>query len=364
MFPRCDNKLIKNQSEQQYHSFFNKISNANHQTDGNNKVKNSKLKFFQTKELTSDHDFPFNFKNTNWFVTIIYLATFILIPIIYSFVKVYGYHIDSDDAGAPWTTLNLVLIRLVPIIGMAIVFIIDWKAMTKYGAWAAYSHFLFGFLSAFIVVLFIEQTNLIDQEKNLPLFSAVSFLIQVVIQFIGSLIVVFTNKGLRKQIKATFKEAKMSLLLWVITFLIIVAILNLIFNTISNAVNQTNFFVTDNGESSNQHQLELMATTPLGIFALILGSIFLAPINEEISYRYGTFSIVRYKWLGYFASAVYFPAMHIISSGDWNHIFGYLGMSLAAPLLFIIARGNTTYTIGLHMLINTIATISLLITVN
>jgi|GEM_PF-815938 len=38
-----------------------------------------------------------------------------------------------------------------------------------------------------------------------------------------------------------------------------------------------------------------MATTPLGIFALVLGSIFLAPINEEISYRYGTFSIVRNK---------------------------------------------------------------------
>lgn len=347
MFTEDINHLIDNFSD-------------NNQLNSNNKVKNSKLSFFQTKELSSNHDFPFNFKNTNWFVTIIYLVTFILIPIIYSFIKTYGYS-SSDTSSSLWSTLDLILTILIPIIGMAIAFIIDWKAMAKSGAWAAYTHFLFGFLSSLVVLLFIVQTKAIDKDDNMALFLAVSFIIQVALQFIGSLIVIFTNKGLRKQIVATFKEAKVSLLLWVIIFLVIVTILNLIFNTISNAVNDTNFFANNNGDSDNQKQLELMATTPLGIFALILGSIFLAPINEEIAYRYGTFSIVRNKWLAYTASLVYFPSMHILGSGDWNNIFGYLGMAIAAPLLFIIARGNTTYTIGLHMLINAVATISLFI---
>ncbi|WP_374982224.1 CPBP family glutamic-type intramembrane protease [Spiroplasma attinicola] len=335
------------------------------QINHDEKVKNSKLSFFKTKELSSEHDFPFNFKNPNWFVTVIYLVSFILVPIIYSLIKTYGYHISSSDsASKSWSVLDLVLTILVPIIGMIIAFIIDWKAMAKRGAWAAYTHFIFGFISSLIVILFLVQTKAIDQEKNESLFLAVSFIIQVVIQFIGSLIVVFTNKGLRKQIVATFKEAKVSLLLWVITFLVIITVLNLIFNTISNAVNQTNFFANNNGASDNQDQLERMATTPLGIFALVLGSIFLAPINEEISYRYGTFSIVRNKWIAYIASLVYFPAMHILDSGDWNNIFGYLGMSIATPLLFIIARGNTTYTIALHMLVNTIATVSLFISLS
>jgi|GEM_PF-829330 len=39
-------------------------------------------------------------------------------------------------------------------------------------------------------------------------------------------------------------------------------------------------------------------------------------------------------------------------------------MSIATPLLFIIARGNTTYTIALHMLVNTIATVSLFISLS
>lgn len=336
------------------------------QINHDEKAKNSKLSFFKTKELSSEHDFPFNFKNPNWFVTVIYLVSFILVPIIYSLIKTYGYHISSDSTPKSWSVLDLVLTILVPIIGMIIAFIIDWKAMAKRGAWAAYTHFIFGFISSLIVILFLVQTKAIDQDKNESLFLAVSFIIQVVIQFIGSLIVVFTNKGLRKQIVATFKEAKVSLLLWVITFLVIITVLNLIFNTISNAVNQTNFFANNNnnGTSDNQDQLERMATTPLGIFALVLGSIFLAPINEEISYRYGTFSIVRNKWIAYIASLVYFPAMHILDSGDWNNIFGYLGMSIATPLLFIIARGNTTYTIALHMLVNTIATVSLFISLS
>lgn len=333
------------------------------QLNHDDKIKSSKLNFLKTKELSSDHDFPFNFKNPNWFVTVIYLVSFILVPIVYSLIKTYAYHITSSNSTKSWSVLDLVLTILVPLIGMVIAFIIDWKAMAKRGAWAAYTHFLFGFISSLIVILFLIQTKAIDQDKNESLFLAVSFIIQVVIQFIGSLIVVFTNKGLRKQIVATFKEAKVSLLLWVITFLVIIIVLNLIFNTISNAVNQTTFFA-DNGASDNQQQLEQMATTPLGIFALVLGSIFLAPINEEISYRYGTFSIVRNKWIAYTASLVYFPSMHILDSGDWNNIFGYLGMSIATPLLFIIARGNITYTIALHMLVNTIATISLFVSLN
>lgn len=331
------------------------------QSNYQGKVKSSRWNFFRVKELSSDHNFPFNFKNTNWFVTIIYLTSFILVPIIYSLIKTYGFHIDSDNSTKPWTVLDLVLVYLVPIIGMIVAFILDWKAMAKHGAWAAYTHFLFGFISSLLVGLFIVQTGAINRDKHEVLFLSVSFIIQVVIQFLGSLIVILTNKALRKQIAATFKEAKISLLIWIVTFLIIITILNLIFNAISNAVNQTNILADNNSQSDNQNQLEQMATTPLGIFALVLGSIILAPINEEISYRYGTFSIVRNKWIAYTASLVYFPAMHILDSGDWNNIFGYLGMSLAAPLLFIIARGNVTYTIGLHMLINTVATISLFI---
>lgn len=325
------------------------------------KINNFWKKYFNSKEISSDHNYPFNFKNTNWYVTIIYLSTFIVIPIIYNLIKNYGYHVTlvNNKLPSPWDTLELIFTLLLPIIGMGIAFAVDWKAMAKRGAWSAYTHFIFGIASAFFVRLLFIQTGVISGDSKDSTSLAVSFLVQVIIQFIGSLIIIFTNKALRKQIIATLKEAKLDLLVWVLIFLALVSLLNFIFNSISNVVNQTNFFVD---KSDNQNQLELMTKAPLGIFALILGSIFLAPINEEISYRYGTFSIVRHKWLGFSASLIYFPAMHIMGSGDWNNIFGYLGMGIMAPLLFVTTRGNTTYTIGLHMLLNSIATIMLFAT--
>lgn len=324
------------------------------------KINDEWKKYFTTKEISANHDYPFNFKNSNWYVTVIYLVTFLAIPIIYSLVKTYGYQVTSDGKlPAPWNNLEIVLTIFLPIIGAGIAFAVDWKAMAKRGGWAAYTHFFFGIISAFFVSLLLIQTGVISGDKDDPVYLATSFLVQVIVQFIGSLIVIFSNKSLRKHIVATLKEAKVDLLIWVIVFLALVSILNFAFNAISNAVNTD---VLAGGNSGNQEQLEKMARTPFGAFALIFGSIFLAPINEEISYRYGTFSIVRHKWLAYSASLIYFPAMHIMGIGDWNNIFGYLGMGIMAPLLFICARGNTTYTIGLHMLLNTIATITLFAT--
>lgn len=320
-------------------------------------------KYFSSKEISSDHDYPFNFKNSNWYVTIIYLVTFIAIPIIYSLVKNYAFTINEVDGKlpSPWNNLEIVMTIFLPIIGAGIAFAVDWKAMAKRGGWAAYTHFLFGIISALFVSLLLIQTGAVSGKSDDATYLAVSFLVQVIVQFIGSLVVIFTNKALKKQIIATIKEAKFDLLVWILVFLAAVSILNFAFNAISNAVN-TNIFADNSGNSENQKQLELMAKTPLGIFALVLGTIFLAPVNEEISYRYGTFSIVRHKWIGFTASLVYFPAMHIMGSGDWNNIFGYLGMGIMAPLLFVCARGNTTYTIGLHMLLNTVATIMMFAT--
>ncbi|MBE4703798.1 CPBP family glutamic-type intramembrane protease [Spiroplasma platyhelix] len=327
------------------------------------KINNEWKKYFTSKEISSDHDYPFNFKNANWYVSIVYLTTFIAIPIIYNLVKNYAYNVVLVDGKLPnpWNNLELLITIALPIIGAGIAFAVDWKAMAKNGAWAAYTHFLFGIISSFFVSLFLIETGAVSGKVDDAIYLAVGFLVQIIIQFIGSLVVIFTNKALRKQIIATFKEAKLDLLIWILVFLALVSILNFAFNAISNSVN-TNILADNTGNSKNQNQLVFMATTPLGIFALVLGSIFLAPINEEISYRYGTFSIVRHKWIGFSASLIYFPAMHIMGSGDWNNIFGYLGSGIMAPLLFVCTRGNTTYTLGLHMLLNTIATITLFAT--
>lgn len=328
-------------------------------------------KYFNSKEISSDYNYPFNFKNTNWYTTIVYLVSFVVLPIIYSLIKKYAFHIDSSDAlldnklPSPWNGFEVIIMLLLPIIGMSVAFAVDWKAMVSKGGWAAYTHFIFGIISGFFIAVLVKF-QLISKDSLSATSLALKFLIQVIIQFIGSIVVIFTNEALRKQIIATLKEAKKDLFIWILIFLGIISLLNLVFNKISNVVNNNvnsyyNFLASNDNISENQKNLKLLTKSPLGIFSLILGAIFLAPINEEISYRYGTFNIVRHKWLGFAASSIYFPAMHVMNNGDWNNIFGYLSMGIMAPLLFVITRGNTTYTIGLHMLINSIATIDLLV---
>lgn len=304
-----------------------------------------------SKTLSCDENNSFNFKTASWTLTIIYLVSFIIIPIFYSIIK--NYAIKDTNQGS---FLSLFIFSLLPIFGLVVSLALDYETMIKKGAWAAYSHSIFGFISMVFVYLFFVATKVISNKEDDVTSIATEFLIQQLFQLIGSILVLIFCRSLREKIITTLKEAKLDLLTWVTIFAVLGSILNIIFNLIPK-FGETSILV-DNSTSKNQDVLNLLMSSPYGIFVLILGTIFIAPINEEISYRYGTFTIVRYRWLGYLASLIYFPAMHVMDNGDWHNIIGYLGFSITLPLLFVMTRGNTTYTIGLHAFSNVIATIS------
>lgn len=341
------------------------LNNQENETKNNNKRDNvinwMKQKII-IKEISSEEKYGFDFKNSTWLLTIIYLSSFIAVPIFYSLIKTYAFHISSVNMPQKWQQLDVIFTILIPFIGIMTAIIVDWKTMFKKGAWAAYSHFVFGFISSIIFSLMFITSGVIKNNDQDPMFLAVSFLVQIIIQFAGTILVLFSYKPLRIQIKSTLKEAKSDLLFWVLIFFIIGTVLTVIFNAINNSLQTTIFNTNSNSSSSeNQKTLELMTKTPLGIFAFVLGTVFLAPINEEISYRFGTFAITRNKWLGFSASLIYFPSMHILQAGDWNDILGYLSMAVVLPALFVNSRGNSTYTIGLHMLWNLVAASSFFI---
>lgn len=353
----------------QYLNIFNKKSNQINvsqnndiirrinvnQTDNinsNNLEKQSWIDKFISKELSSDGTNNFNFKTASWTLTIIYLVSFIIIPIFYSIIKTYAIKDTSEGS-----FLSLFIFSLLPIFGLVVSLGLDYETMVKKGGWAAYSHSIFGFLSVIFVYLFFIATKVISGKNNDVTSLATEFLIQQLFQLLGSILVLIFCRSLRERIITTLKEAKLDLLTWVTIFAVIGSILNIVFNLIPK-FSEVNILAGNNNTSKNQDVLNLLMNSPYGSFVLVLGTIFIAPINEEISYRHGTFTIVRYRWIGYLASLIYFPAMHVMDNGDWNNIIGYLGFSIILPLLFVMTRGNTTYTIGLHAFSNVIATIS------
>ncbi|WP_338979146.1 type II CAAX endopeptidase family protein [Spiroplasma endosymbiont of Panzeria rudis] len=335
----------------------NQTDNINSNNLEKNEQKQSFIDKFTSKSLSCDDTNNFNFKTASWTLTIIYLISFIIIPILYSLIKTYAVKDTSQSS-----FLSLFIFSLLPIFGLVVSLGIDWEDMIKKGGWAAYSHSVFGFISVVFVLLFFIATKVISGKDDDVTSLATTFLIQQLFQLLGSILVLVFCRSLRERIITTLKEAKLDLITWVTIFAVIGTILNIIFNIIPK-FSEFNM-LTSNNTSKNQDVLNLLMNSPYGIFVLVLSTIFIAPINEEISYRHGTFTIVRYRWLAYAASLIYFPSMHVMDSGDWNNIIGYLGFSIILPLLFIMTRGNTTYTIGLHAFSNLIATISSFINKN
>lgn len=356
----------------QYLNMFNKKSNqinVSHNNDiirrinvnqtdninSNNLEKNPKKQLLinkiTSKPLSCNDNNNFNFKTASWTLTIIYLVSFIIIPIFYSIIKTYAIKDTSEGS-----FLSIFIFSLLPIFALVVSLGFDYETMVKKGGWAAYSHSIFGFFSMIFVYLFFVATKVISGKNNDVTSLATMFLIQQLFQLVGSILVLIFCRSLRERIITTLKEAKLDLLTWITIFAILGSILNIAFNLIPK-FSEVNMLAGNNNTSKNQDVLNLLMNSPYGIFVLIVGTVFIAPINEEISYRHGTFTIVRYRWLGYLASLIYFPAMHVIDSGDWNNIIGYLGFSIILPLLFVMTRGNTTYTIGLHAFSNVIATI-------
>lgn len=327
----------------------NQTDNINSNNFKKDAEKQSFINKLTSKLLSCDDTNNFDFKTASWSLTVIYLVTFIITPIFYSLIKTYAF--KNTGSGS---FLDLFMFSLLPIFGLIISFIIDWKTMSEKGGWAAYSHSIFGFFSMIFVYLFFIATKVISGKNDDVNSLATMFLVQQLFQLLGTILVLIFCRSLRQKIITTLKEAKLDLLTWVTIFAVIGNVLTVILNMIPKF---SEMLASDANTSKNQDSLNLLMNSIYGSIVLVIGTIIIAPINEEISYRYGTFTIVRYRWLAYIASLIYFPAMHVMENGDWDKIIGYLGFGAILPLLFIMTRGNTTYTIGLHAFSNLIATI-------
>lgn len=331
----------------------NQTDNINEKNLQKTEKKTSFIDKLTSKTLTNDESYSFNFKAAKWSLTIIYITSFIAISILYSIIKAYAFNNTYDSY------LDIFIYYLLPIFGFIVSLAIDSPTMIKKGGWAAYTHCIFGFISVIFVSIFLVSTKVISGKSDDVNSLAPMFLFQQLFQLLGSILVLTFCKSLRTRIIATIKNAKLDLVTWVTIFTMI----GIVFNVLINLIPQftSNNFLTNSDSSKNQDTLNLLMKSPYGIVSLIIGTIFLAPLNEEISYRHGTFTIVRYRWLGYVASLIYFPSMHVMNGGDWNHILGYSAAGTLFPMLFVMTRGNVTYTIGLHAFSNILATISIFI---
>ena len=114
--------------------------------------------------------------------------------------------------------------------------------------------------------------------------------------------------------------------------------------------------VTDTSE--NQAQLDLLVSGPVFTkVSLILFSVLLAPIAEEVVFRLGGFRLFGKNlptWATILVTSFFFGLVHVIAGGDFIQIIYYAGLGLVLGTSYHYSR-NILVPILIHMAFNGIA---------
>lgn len=318
--------------------------------------KKNKLERIQIpiRSVNSDYEYDFNIQNYK-LEGLISLFTILIIPLISSIILTFIFNMNGTSN---WTNVTQMGIT---VICAAIGFFIIYQRSNKH-FWSdgLANVYLFVFvpvgftLGGTIVVASLIGNG--DKEK----LNVVSQFTTIICQGISEVIIItfalIKNKVLLARIKKTFCDNwKMIILVCSIAFLVLFLLSTIIFNYGWNQL------FPDKENSQNQSQLvELIhsknTTIKIAyIFVLFIFSVIIAPLCEEISCRDSVYTNSGNMWLGLCYSSIFFGFLHFGSTGDFINSPSYLSAGFVLSFLFIICRGNMTYTWITHMLYNLVA---------
>lgn len=117
-------------------------------------------------------------------------------------------------------------------------------------------------------------------------------------------------------------------------------------------------------DSENQVFVELLLQYAL--VPMVITTVFLGPIVEELVFRKCIFGLFSKKWIALIVSSLTFTAIHIISSLSLGYNFieliaisiPYLAGGILFGLIYMKTKYNIYYSIGVHILINLVAVIT------
>ncbi len=345
-------------TEEQNSNSDNENTDKNIISDKNEK-KNKKQNYVFFENYSSKKH-PFNFQTYKLIDGIIFFLFVIILPfainifVTYTFKKPHHSPIDANYDqdylkqrllldGMTWLISAIILIYLWIKYGKK--FVKDGGLIPFY--FIIFMPFMINILDLFIARMPIYNTSSSDTQN------LIGTIIQMIAEIICTVLILTTTKGLFKRIINTYKDNSFYLSVAIAVPLTLIAT-----NLISKIGDVFGFTVllSDNQDSLNVLLNTIPGTITLGIFTLII-----APITEELTTRHGIFVMTSNKWLGFFASFIYFSGMHVSEYGDWNDIFDYLGAAISLAFLFLVSNGNVTFTITTHSLINLIAYIAQII---
>ncbi|WHQ36793.1 type II CAAX endopeptidase family protein [Spiroplasma sp. SV19] len=308
-----------------------------------NTYNNFKRPWYELKPTLVDRASPFDFKLVNVRNTgYIFIGTAIFAPFFISILISYLF------AHNQYSLVGMNFVSWI-IVAVGSYFVIN-GAQSQIMRSGAIVFYYFYFIPNIVGLLIGIIANLFQPSASA--LTTINLLTSLIAAVVTLLISYKTSPFIFKKIKLTFKQDYQRLLLVSLVAIIVVFLFNFGFGWLQSLITSSS--------SKNQDSLIKGLDKWWNVVILVIYTVFVAPIIEELACRHGIFSLRGNKWIGFVASTIFFAGMHVSSTGDWEHIIGYLGAALALGMLFIIVNGNVTYNIIAHGGLNLISTILIL----
>ena len=298
----------------------------------------------------ADQQYPYSFQTCRWqeIGGVIFLIA-VLAPTLLSlgFGLAFGFGNQKPPAYQPLLQLFLRLTFIV----IALVILL---VMRRQQVFASGMMFFFLFAMAVPVgTLVLGQFGLLTLRSFVHLTPRVKAVINLGSQILAEGLLIglgfFFAPRLWRKIKATIKEVKV----FARRGALMIAIFTGLLLTINFIMVKINALLPGvKAQSNNQAGINDVMTTWYGVEMVVILTVVVAPVLEELATRHALFQMLGSKWLGFLGSWLFFAQMHIDGTNDWHHFLAYAGPSLVLCWCFQWMRYNVTYSIAVHSCAN------------
>lgn len=241
--------------------------------------------------------------------------------------------------------LNIYIVKtLIPIIGLSIILKKDWKMVFES---KIYIYYLWIIIFPLFNTYFYESiVSFVPQNAKTVFYYIYSILFSFCIGAIFIFVIIYRNQCLYQMHQKNVKNKFLITISIIILGSIIFAIINWLFSLIQQQITTS--------ISDNQQSVGVKVDNVYSIIKSILISIIIAPIIEELVFRYLWFNFYENKWHAILFTTIIFAFAHIQNTADWKHIISYLPLGIVNGTIFYLFK-NVYPIIGIHMICNIFA---------
>lgn len=294
------------------------------------------------------------FYNTNLNKNILYLFVLLIVAIPFILCLSLSFILKSINNTSSYSIFSLLIVIGCYTTYLTILFTKYRNELRNHKLWIFFLYIPIGYvlLNIFGIIILLFFSFASEQTQNLVSIYS-SYVLQIIMEIIIIAIFETKTKILSKSFKRVFnKKNIIALIILILVGVGLYFLLNFLLGMLNSLVGS--------GTSNNQANIESFSTSVSGSILVFVSAVLLAPIFEEIIYRYYFMAFNNYSWIGLLSSILMFAFAHVYQTGDFENILPYFSLGIVNGLIIYFGR-NISPCILVHLVTNLIAFIIMMV---